>query len=172
MRARDPASIPRATALRPRMYPTTPLMRARIAGIQAQLLDELHQIDAEVQDLVERRLEVVAELRLCRDGLGPIGIPGKRQPLPRDIDAEPEGTVEIAGPDLTQAVNAMLQAAGRPVSLSEMHRMLLAHGLRPAGRPSQAISNALRPGVARGRVVRLDRGIYLAAGTLDTNDGS
>jgi hypothetical protein len=150
-------------ALRPRMILAGPLVRARIQEIQTELLDELHRIDAAAQDLVVRRHEVVAELRQCRDGLGRVGTHFKRAPLPADVDALPEGTTAIAGPDLTQAVTAMVQAAGRPVSLSQIHRMLLAHGLHPAGRPSQAISNALRPEVAARRVVRLQRGIYVAA---------
>jgi hypothetical protein len=160
MRKRHPRRIPRAVALRPRMIPATPAVRTRIQEIQAELVDELHRIDAAVQDLVMQRLDVTTELRRCRDGLGHVGTHLKRVPLPADVDIRPEGTIEIRGADLTQAVTAMVRAAGRPVTVGEIHRMLLAHGRRPAGRASQAISNALRPEVAKGRVVRVSRGVY------------
>jgi hypothetical protein len=137
-----------------------PRMRARIEEIQSQLLDELHRIDDEVQQLVWRRELVVKELRRCRDAFGHVGTHWRREPLPGDIDTEPNGTVEIAGVDLRQALAAMVRDADRPVRIGELHRMLLAHGRRPAGRASQAISNALRAEVAAGRVVRVDRGVY------------
>lgn len=154
--------IPRAVALRSRVMVATPAVRARIEALQSELLEELHRIDTLAQDLVWRRQRVVGELRRCRDGLGQVGLHCKRQPLPGDIDTEPDGTIEISGPELRRAVTAMVHAAGAPVDVSQIHRMLLAHGRRPDGRPSQAISNALRPEVAAGRIVRLNRGVYAA----------
>jgi hypothetical protein len=160
MRQRYQAPIPRQIALRRRAITAAPGMRARIREIQAELLDELHRLDAAAQDLVWRRQAVVTELGRCRDALGHAGTHWKRDPLPADVDTEPEGTIDIRGQDLRHAVTAVMRAAGAPVDVGQIHRMLLAHGRRPAGRPSQAISNALRAELAKGRVVRLDRGVY------------
>ena len=154
------ARIPREVALRPRLLLAMPAVRARIEEIQRELLDELHSIDEQVQSLIWRRQAVVAELRRCRDGLGHAGTHWKRQPLPGDVDAEPEGTIAIGGPDLRRVVAEIVHGAGKPVDINEIYRMLLAGGHRPAGRFSQAISNALRPEVAAGRILRLDRGLY------------
>jgi hypothetical protein len=54
----------------------------------------------------------------------------------------------------------MVRLAAWPVSVSDIHRLLLAHGLRPSTPPSMRIANALRPEVAAGRIVRVSRGIY------------
>jgi hypothetical protein len=136
-------------------------VKARIEEIQAELLEELHRIDAEATTLVARRANVVAELRRCRDAFGGIGSHRiKRVPLPLDIDAIPEGTRPIGGAALREAIAAVVQRADHPLRVNEIHRMLLAWGLNPKGRPSKAISDALRAEVRAGRVLRLLRGLY------------
>jgi len=55
---------------------------------------------------------------------------------------------------------ALVLAADMPLDLSEIQRLLGLLGVTIAGRPSQTLSNALRPSVASGRLVRLQRGCY------------
>jgi hypothetical protein len=114
-----------------------------------------------VEQLVARRQHIMAELRRCRDAFGRVGYArSKRVPLPGDVDAIPEGAVPIAGRPLRQAAAALVVMAGRPVSVDDIHRMLLARGLNPEGRPSKAISDALRYEVTAGRLSRVARGVY------------
>lgn len=139
--------------------------RARIREIQAELLAELQEIDAEVQRLVDRRSIVVDGLHRCRDAIsGPETPHVKRDPLPRDLDTEPRGTVELRGNELRDAIRHVLRAAGRPLTLGEVRRGLLARGLRPPGRASKTISDALAVEVRQGRAERLRRGEFAAAG--------
>jgi hypothetical protein len=155
--------VSRQWALRPKQFPAAGAVREKVEEIQTELLDDLRTIDDEVQALVWRRQAVVAELRRCRDALS--GAPTKytrRVPLPGDVDAEPEDTRLLTGTNLREAAAAMVRAAARPVTVTEIHRMLLANGMRAAGRYAKAISDALRAEVAAGRVVKVYRGVYAA----------
>jgi hypothetical protein len=153
----------RQWALRPKQFPATGAMKEKVEEIQAELLDDLRTIDGEVQELVWRRQAVVAELRRCRDALsGAATKYTRRVPLPSDVDAEPEDTRPLTGTNLREAAAAMVHAAARPVTVTEIHRMLLAHGMRATGRYAKAISDVLRVEVAAGRLVKVDRGVYAA----------
>jgi hypothetical protein len=153
--------VTRTRAMRPRYFLAQGAIKAKILEIQSELLAELREIDDQVQTLVVRRNAVVGELRRCRDAFGGVGAKHMRRiPLPTEVDAEPEGTREVTGRDLREAAAVMLASAGRAVTTSDLHRMLLASGLRVPGRYAKAISDALRPEVAAGRVVKIDRGIY------------
>jgi hypothetical protein len=55
------------------------------------------------------------------------------------------------------------QIVGETLSVSELHRLLVAHGVGVGGRASQSISGALRVEVSRGRVDRVGWGQYRAA---------
>jgi hypothetical protein len=136
-----------------------------IDAYQDHLLAELHGIDTQSATLAGWREAIVAELRRCRDARGWVDIQRRRVPLPGDVDAEPEGTRPLHGPDLRDAVVAAVYAAGRPVTVSEIHRMLMSCGQRPCGDASKGISNALRVPVATGVVHRLPRGVYAPRGT-------
>lgn len=139
--------------------------RVRIREIQAELLAELQEIDAEIHRLADRRSVVVDGLRRCRDAIsGPKTPHIKRDPLPRDVDTEPRGTVELRGHELRDAIRHVLRAAGRPMTLGEIHRGLLARGLHPPRRASKTISDALAVEVRQGRVERLRRGEFEATG--------
>ena len=144
-----------------RTFRAPPHIWVQIEAIQDELLQQLRAVDAEVEALIARRLQIVTELRRCRNAFGHVGHWNRRQvPMPGDIDAVPEGTRPIARPELRELVRRLLQESNRPLHLSELHRMLLAHGLHPEGHPTKAISDALRAEVAAGRVVRMGRGLY------------
>jgi hypothetical protein len=141
-------------------------VKAKIEEIQRGLVDELTTLDAEVQQLIRRRQEIVADLHRCRDAFGGIG--GRelrRVPLPDEVKAAPCGTTPVSGRVLRDVSKRMVLEAGRPVSLTDIHRMLLASGISPPGQPTKGISDALRPEVAAGRIVRLSRGVYALAGS-------
>jgi hypothetical protein len=150
--------------LHPRTFRPPPHIFTEIEAIQAELVEELTILDEQVQTLTLRRLEIVAELRRCREAFGRVGYRycGGRIPLPGEVDALPEGTHDVRGHELREMVTRLLKESNRPLTLGEIHRMLLACGLNTVGRPSKAISDALRAEVKAGRVVRTRRGTYWA----------
>jgi hypothetical protein len=153
--------VSRQFALLPRQRCGSADLRTAIYEIQAELLQQLGEVDAEVEGLVARRQDIVADLRRCRDALGRQGYRRRgRVPLPADVDAVPDGTTPISGTELREAIAAVVRGVGRPVSIDDIYRMLLARGLNTTGRPSKAISDALAIEVDAGRVRRVDRGVY------------
>jgi len=135
-----------------------PIIRAR----QAELIDALREVDAEVDRLVARRTEIVEGLRICRDAIGGVGIHWMpRDPMPGEVDAVPEATRPLGGADLRAALRQVLACSDRPLTVAELHRALLARGLRPAGRASKCISDALRWELRRGSVEQVRRGEYV-----------
>jgi hypothetical protein len=136
----------------------------KIRARQTVLLRQLRELDEEADVLVQRRRELVGALRQCRDAIGGVGHHWiGRDPMPTEVDAEPAGTVPIIGADLRAALRLILVLSERPMTVPDLHRALLARGLRPGGRPSKAISDALRAEVARGRAARVGRGEYVSA---------
>jgi hypothetical protein len=83
--------------------------------------------------------------------------------LPGELDAQPERTTVVRGEALRSALRYVLEAAARPLTVAELHRGLLARGLRPPGRASHAISNALAVEVGAGRAARDHKGVYRVA---------
>jgi hypothetical protein len=158
--------IPRNHLLQPRSFLAPPHIRAEIEAVQAELLEELGGIDGQVEALIRRRREIEAELHRCRDAFGRGGGYAyvRRVPLPGDLDALPEGTRPISGRDLREVASQLVAESDRPLAISEIHRMLLAHGLHAEGRPSKAISDALKAEVTAGRLVRTRRGAYWVQG--------
>ncbi len=153
--------MPFYVALRPRTLPGAfPPARRVIDAYQEHLLGELRSIDERAATLAAWREAIVGELRRCRDARGWVDMHGRRAPLPGDVDAEPAGTRPVAGTELRDAVVWAIYAAGRPVTLSEIYRMLCSCGLSPAGTRSHAISDSLRSPVAAGIVTRAGRGAY------------
>jgi len=71
----------------------------------------------------------------------------------------------LTGPQLRYALIVLLVEARREVTTSELVAGLDANGFRVRGRPSKAVSDALRWEVRRGRVRRCGRGVY-AAGAM------
>jgi hypothetical protein len=156
-----PRTVSFQVAMRPRSMPGAfPPAERVIAAYQDHLLAELRSIDEQAATLAAWRQAIVAELRRCRDARGWVDMHRRRAPLPGDIDAVPEGTRPIAGSDLRDAAIAAIYAAGRPVNVTEIYRMLCSWGTTPTGNRSRAISDALRAPVAAGVVVRPARGVY------------
>lgn len=155
--------------LRAREGRPTGRVLARVIEVQAELLDELSDIDRDVQELVDRRAVVGELLGLCRDALGGVGSPYlRRVPLPGELDARPAGTRVVTGPELRSALRTVLRATGRALTIDELHRSLLARGVRAPDPVSRSISNALGIESGRGTVRRVRRGIYsLADPTAD-----
>ncbi|HEX9545871.1 MAG TPA: hypothetical protein VF942_00955 [Acidimicrobiales bacterium] len=151
--------------MHPRSFQAPPHIWAEIEAIQAELLEELRGIDQQVEGLIARRREIEAELLRCRDAFGRGGgYPYvRRVPLPGELDAVPQGTRPISGRELRETASQLIVDSDRPLTLSEIHRILLAHGLHAEGRPSKTISDALKPEVAAGRLVRTGRGTYWGA---------
>jgi hypothetical protein len=65
----------------------------------------------------------------------------------------------VSGADLRYLLTAYLVDHG-PATVDELIDALAYHGFHPSGRPSKAVSDALRWEVAHGRAVRLRRGHY------------
>lgn len=159
-------TVPFYVALRPRTLPrATPAAQRVIAAYQDHLLAELHSIDERSATLAAWRESIVAELRRCRDARGWADMHRRRAPLPGDVDAAPDGTRPISGADLRDAVVRAVYGAARPVTVTEIYRMLCSCGVSPAGNPSRGISDALRAPMAAGMVTRMGRGVYRAGGT-------
>jgi hypothetical protein len=135
-------------------------------AVQRALLLRLGRVDAEVEALVSERGEITGDLRELRRLLSPSRKWRKRVPLPGELDAVPAGTQEVRGAELRRALAMLLAGQSSPRRIPELYRLLLAVGLRPRGRPSKAISDALRAELRRGAVVRTGRGEYLAAAKM------
>ncbi len=160
-------TVPFYIALRPRTLPGAfPPAERVIAAYQDHLLAELRTIDERSVTLAAWRESIVAELRRCRDARGWVDMHRRRAPLPGDVDAEPDGTRPLSGSALRDAVVHAVYTAARPVTVSEIYRMLCSCGVSPGGNRSQAISDSLRAPIAAGMVTRVGRGAYLAGGRL------
>lgn len=78
-------------------------------------------------------------------------------PLP-----DPTGLETIDGRELRDLLVGLLQILDRPAAVSELVRLVAAHGFTPPGRPGQAVSNALRVEMEHGNVGRVAWGRYTA----------
>jgi hypothetical protein len=137
-------------------------IREQIVQRQTELVASLRELDGLVERLVERRAELVEGLRICRDAMGGVGtVWMPRDPLPGEVDAVPTNTRPIGGAELRAALRQILACSERPLTVSELHRGLLARGLRPAGRASKCISDALRWELRRGSIEQVRRGEYV-----------
>ncbi|MGZ4784496.1 MAG: hypothetical protein ACXV5S_02385 [Acidimicrobiales bacterium] len=148
---------------------------------------ELATVDAELATLVGRRRDLVDRIQACNlaiAGTGEIRDPETGETLQRmrnwrrhipfddpqptvgedDGDDEDDEAVSVvsvvSGAPLRSAVLELLGAVGGPMSPAEIERLLRLQHLVPAGRPSQAIVNALRPALRRGQVTVVERGWY------------
>ncbi len=139
------------------------LIRAELQVMQQRSLERLRVVDEELDRLLRERLELGDMLRAVRDGLGTGNRYVPRAPWPAEVDAVPEGTVEVRGAELRAALRAVLASVGEPMRIDELHRGLLVRGLRAPDPVPKSISDALRAEVARGRVDRLGRGEYVSA---------
>ena len=69
----------------------------------------------------------------------------------------------LYGLSLRAVLLLALYDARRPLDMAELARAVERAGFRVEGRPSKAISDALRAELDRGRVRRVDRGVYTAS---------
>lgn len=79
-------------------------------------------------------------------------------PAPPSSPTDPERV--IRGLELRYLLTTLLIESERPTPLDELVERIRAEGFLLAGRPGKVVSDALRWDVRRGRVVRLDRGVY------------
>jgi hypothetical protein len=151
-----------------------PLRRA-VVELQREAEAALIDADARLRSAARDRLDAVERLERCQRallGTGQIVDPGtgmRRQYLRRrragiddPVDTGDVGVV-LAGEELRNALVDLLEIIGEPLSVRELHRLLVAHGVGVGGRASQSISGALRVEVSRGRVERVGWGEYRAA---------
>ncbi|HUS61114.1 MAG TPA: hypothetical protein VMY34_02890 [Acidimicrobiales bacterium] len=67
----------------------------------------------------------------------------------------------VRGRDLRYLLTLVLQQSDRPLSVAELVTILEQRGHAIDGRPSKAVSDALRWEIGRGRVIRVGRSSYL-----------
>jgi hypothetical protein len=138
----------------------------------------LTDTDRELDELVARRRALAARIEACTLAIAGTGwieagasrprrqrLPGRRvRPVPDPMPAvHPGESAPLSGHPLRLAVDALLQAIGRALDLREVERLLRLQGVVVAGRPSQTLTNALRPALADGSIVRVGRGRYRRA---------
>jgi len=70
---------------------------------------------------------------------------------------------QVSAITLRSLLVTILLAHGGPCSVAQLTNALAAHGVVTKGRPSKAISDALRWEISRGRVRRVGRGAYVAS---------
>ncbi len=80
----------------------------------------------------------------------------------REPEFDCRGRLIVRGFDLRYALSAILVAERRPMSITELTVALGDRRLAPAGRPSQAISDALKREIGKGRAMAVRRGVYRA----------
>jgi hypothetical protein len=151
--------------MQPRGRRATGRVLARLREIQTELVQQLNDVDDDLDELLEERRQIVAELRDVRDGIGGVGSKlHRRDPLPSDVDAVPEHTKPLPTSQLRPVLVAVLRrSSGVDMTTEELYRALLVRGVRPVGRPSKSISDALRTEIKLGRVLRTGRGSYISA---------
>lgn len=182
----------------PPTFPAMGRVRDELEGLRCELEAALARADAEMAEVIDRRIDLAERIHACNRALAGTGLltptdrwAGDRLFWPRapdyvdplDATAATAATAASAasaagGPSaplrplssaaLQHALVALLRHAGRPLTITDLRRLLTAHGLRPRGeRPSKAIANALRRPVHLGLVERRARGCYRWTGATD-----
>jgi hypothetical protein len=147
-------------------------MRAALEQLRDEATDELATVEAAYVSAVGRRRHLIERIRACNRALAGTGVfpHGEAQRLwwPKGLPDPGEGIddaglPQLRGAELRGALVAVLETTQAQMNVNDLHRALVAHGFRPAGRASHAISNALATEVRAGRVVRVRRGWYRPA---------
>ncbi|MGQ0431179.1 MAG: hypothetical protein ACT452_02080 [Microthrixaceae bacterium] len=73
---------------------------------------------------------------------------------------EPGARLPLRGRDLRYLLTLVLHRSDRPLSVAELVTILERSGHAIDGRPSKAVSDALRWEIRRGRVTRVGRSAY------------
>jgi hypothetical protein len=150
-------------------------LRLAVVELQREAEAALIDADARLRSAAHDRLDAVERLERCQRALLGTGqIVDRRTGMRRQYlrrrrvgieDPVDTGDIEVvlAGEELRNALVDLLETVGETLSVSELHRLLVAHGVGVGGRASQSISGALRVEVSRGRVDRVGWGQYRAA---------
>lgn len=139
--------------------------RAAVVAECVGLLAELEQVDAELAALAARRHRLVEQLGDKRRQLTLriVGPAHARQPVPDGsvrLPPQHHHSTPLWGRRLRSACIAILRRAGA-LALPELHVLLHHHGYRVDSEHAvKALSDALRYEVAKGRLERVDRGVY------------
>lgn len=149
-------------------------VREAVLELRAETERALADADERLRTAARDRRDARHRLRACDRaliGTGEVVDPrtgGRRQYAFVDGGMTPDpvdqsgADVELSGVELRDALVELLVITGTPLSVKELHRLLVAHGVKVPGRPTQVISNALRVEVGRGRVERVGWGAYRA----------
>jgi hypothetical protein len=175
---RAPASARRDAEVlvaRPGWWPPREPVRSALLELKAEAEAALTVADEALRAAAAERCRCVERLEACNVALSGTGkvVDGEGRTVQRfqhrvaiplhDPFPADDALVPIRGGLLREAAVEVLRAGGRPSTVAEVRRLLAAHGVRPSGRASQTLSNALRAEVLAGRVVRTARNRYEAA---------
>ncbi|HXW34097.1 MAG TPA: hypothetical protein VEJ87_05915 [Acidimicrobiales bacterium] len=146
--------------LRPRRFPPPPEAREKIYEIEAVLINDLGDVERRMLELTERRHDLIRELTRCRDALGGAASPlSGHTPFPNELAPSDAVRLDIQGRQLREVAARVLRAAPWPITLAELRRSIELLGFEVPDPPSMRLSNALRPEIACGSVVRYGRGL-------------
>lgn len=160
---------------RPGFLPALGPKRDAVLELRADAEAALADADERLRAAAGDRLQAADRIRACNRALNGTGeavdpTTGRvvRYGLRRSDafpDPLPDATTldVVDGDELRQVLVELLRALERPATVAELVRLLAAHGMRPPGRASQAVSNALRVEMRWATVDRVARGTYAAA---------
>jgi hypothetical protein len=147
-------------------------LRSAVLEVRGEAEAALADADARLRAAAGDRLAAAARLRACNRalvGTGQVADPATGVPvqyLRRRSDSFEDplpaaASLEVLrGEGLRDVVVGILQTVAEPLAVADLVRILAAHGFTAPGRPSQAVSNALRFEVRQGCVWRVGRGRY------------
>jgi hypothetical protein len=141
-----------------------PVVRRRIQVARDEVLAELAGIDADLDQLSARRIELLDQLEQMRDRLWPEA-PDRRGRRPPALDVSPMPPVPAgARPAWGRGLRGVcLTILGRhgALRLEDLHGLLHRYGYAVDSRhPVKALADAMAYEVRHGRAVRVERGVY------------
>jgi hypothetical protein len=148
----------------------SPPVRRRIQVERDDALARLSDLDRELLDLTNRRIELLDHLGAMREKLWPVEPKYKgRRPPPVDyppLDPIATGAKQLWGPTLRRTCRAVLRRHG-PLRLRDLHDALHRYGyVIDCPNPVKALGDAMGYEADAGRVTRVRRGVYaIAPGT-------
>jgi len=177
----------------PPTFPAMGRVRDELHELRHELEQALQHADTDMAELIGRRADLAARIHTCNRALAGTGLlapheswAGDRLFWPRAVAytdpldesggrGEPGGRElrELSSAELQVVLVELLQRADRPLTLTDLRRLLAAHRVRPSGPdPSKAMANALRRPVRLGLVERYHRGCYVWSASASTGFGA
>jgi hypothetical protein len=152
----------RRAATSPQLHDAHPLV-VRRRTLDSQL-ERLGELDRDLVSVATERAALVEEILALADTLWPTTalMAGRQPPSADDLPLPeiPAGAGYILGRQLRSACLYLLRFHG-PLALPELHRLLHLNSLAVASKfPAKCLANALALEVAKGRAVRVRRGVY------------